>query len=176
MDRDGPERGIADRNDGLRTKQAPGDGSEPGQCNRPDGDHHGGAEPAGWPRLQQQLRSPGPVFRENGGGDQPNRERETQGNEQQVVEIADDGNEVGDEVDGAQRVGDDERGDELRDPGNAGIAIGEVERVGVRLESGGSGLPSIDARSGQLLAYGPAALAGLGSARLPDSTSPYPWV
>ncbi len=67
---------------------------------------------------------------------EPNRERDTERDEDQVVEIAEHGDEVRDQIDRAQRVGDDRTREQFGVPGSARVARHHVNRAGVRFEDG----------------------------------------
>lgn len=68
------------------------------------------------------------------GGDDLEEEGDAQRDEDQVVQVAEDGDEVGDEVDRAERVPDDAGRQRPAVSGRAGIPAGQVERVCLSLQ------------------------------------------
>lgn len=74
---------------------------------------------------------------EDGGRDEPQNEGDAEGQEDDVVEVAEEGDEIGDEVDGAEGVADDEGGEELGVPGGGGVFEGEEEGEGLAFEEAG---------------------------------------
>ena len=68
------------------------------------------------------------------GRDQADHERDAQGHQDHVIQIAHDRNEVGNEIDRRERIAGNQGGQGLRIPGHAGIAPREVERVDVALD------------------------------------------
>ncbi len=58
---------------------------------------------------------------------QPHDERQAERDQQKVVEMADERDEVGNEIDGAERVGGDENRQGANENRGAGIAGGEID-------------------------------------------------
>jgi len=72
---------------------------------QPDGDDHPGGDPTHrLPRPHQPSRLLAALV-EDGGRDQPDHQRHPERDEDQVVQIADDGDRVGDQIDRAERIG-----------------------------------------------------------------------
>ena len=69
------------------------------------------------------------------GRDQPDRQPQPRGHQDQVVEQTQHGDEVGDQIDGRKGVGRHAERDGLRHPGRAGIPRAEPDGVGVALEA-----------------------------------------
>lgn len=78
------------------------------------------------------------AFGQYGFGDQSPHSQHAKRYDDQVVEVADDGDGVGNEIDWAQGVGDDACGQEFGVPGRAGVAHGKKE--GEHFFAQGSGL------------------------------------
>src|SRR5438093_10591750 len=116
----------------MRTR--PEDARQPDQPEQPDDRHQNDSHATAGSTLREPARCFRPMLGEDGGRNEPNRQREPERNENEIVEMADHGDEVRDEIDRAQRIGDRDRGDRLRRPRNAGVASREVEGVRVRLE------------------------------------------
>ena len=77
-------------------------------------------------------------------GDHLRDEVDPQGDENQVIEVAQNRDEIGDEVNGAEGVGDDTGGKELGVPGDSGIFVGEIYRVQLLFELYGPALPCLE--------------------------------
>jgi hypothetical protein len=75
--------------------------------------------------------------------DELHSEGDPGGHYQEVVHVPEDGNEVRNEVNRTEGIGDDQPDQKLRVPGNAGIFRGEIEGVGVGLELLGRGLQTL---------------------------------
>jgi hypothetical protein len=84
--------------------------------------------------MGESTCSLGAMLSEYGGRNQPNGEGQAEWNKQEIVEVAEDWNEVRNEVDRAERVGHRESGDCLGRPRNSWIARCQIEGVGVGLE------------------------------------------
>jgi hypothetical protein len=66
---------------------------------------------------------------------------DAQGNEHQVIEIAQDGDEVGNQINWTEGVAHNADGEQLRIPRHPRIAACEVERIDLALEVTGALLP-----------------------------------
>ncbi len=67
-------------------------------------------------------------------GDQLYGKSDPRWNDEEIVQIAQDWNEVRDEINRTQCVSNDNRGEKLRVPGNPWIAARQIERVRLLLE------------------------------------------
>ena len=67
-------------------------------------------------------------------GNKRHREPNAQGKDDEIVEVADDGDEVGNEVDRRQRIGCNGNGEGLCVPRHAWIARGQIDGVTVSMD------------------------------------------
>ena len=74
------------------------------------------------------------AFREDIRGDETDHEHEPERDEDQIVQVSENRYEVRDEIDRGEGVADDKEGEELRVPGDAGVAAGQIEREGLPLQ------------------------------------------
>src|SRR5215207_6912827 len=73
-------------------------------------------------------------LRHERGRDHFDNQEHSDGQDDHFIDIAKDGDEVRDEVDGAKRIGGDRRGGELHIPGHTGIARRDGEGYNVSLD------------------------------------------
>src|SRR6266704_1490638 len=108
----------------------------PAQCRRsdPDRDNDERRNAAHGTSARHPLLRPRSALLQNRTRDHPDRKDDPQRDQYQIVQISQDRDEVGDEVDGAQRIGYDSRDQKLRVPGRAGMARSEPERESLALE------------------------------------------
>src|SRR5689334_19072590 len=66
---------------------------------------------------------------QDGRRDQPDGQENAEGHKDDVVEVAENGNEIRNEIDGRERISGDQGGHCLGVPGYAWIASGKIERV-----------------------------------------------
>src|SRR4029079_1423881 len=86
-------------------------------------------------RLHGRRGSSGAVLGEDGGRNEPHGQQYAQRQDDQFIEIAEYRNEIGNEIDGRQRVGRDGERHRLRVPRHARVARREVERVHIALDA-----------------------------------------
>ncbi len=93
----------------------------------PDGDDRPGRNPArGFPLFRERLRA-NSALREQGWRDQSAHGKNAQRHDDEVVQVSEDGDEIGNEIDRTEGVGDDAAGEQLGVPRRAGIFAGQVE-------------------------------------------------
>ncbi len=110
----------------------------------PDGDDHRRGHAARGPALGRDRGRA--VFRHDLRWDQLYGEHDPEREDNQLVQVAQDGDEVGDRVDRAQGIGGDSGRNRLSVPGGAWITRGEVERHHVALDAPRPGLKGGDPR------------------------------
>ncbi len=66
-------------------------------------------------------------------------ESDAGGDNDEVVEVAEDGDEIGNKVDGAEGVSDNQKNQGPGKPGSARVAGGKVQGIGLGLEEAGAG-------------------------------------
>ena len=70
--------------------------------------------------------------------DESAKNRDAEGNQNDVVKIAKDGNWIGNQVDGAESVGEDTNAERFGVPGRARVPTSEIKHVGFSLEIHGA--------------------------------------
>ncbi len=91
---------------------------QPGRHERPDQDHENCTNATSGTPVGESARSFGAMLGKDRGRNQPNGECQAEGNQEEIVDVAEDGNEIGNEVDRAERVGNGESGECLGMPWN----------------------------------------------------------
>ena len=100
----------------------------------PDRDDHDGRDLPHPGRSSDDFLRFLTAFREDIRRDDTDHEHEPERDQNQVVQVSQHGDEVRDQVDRTQCVGDDDQGEELRVPGDAGVAAGQVEGESLPLQ------------------------------------------
>ncbi len=107
-----------------------------GESADPHPDHDSEAEVAEPERIRRGGLDLLPGLDHHLGRDQAERQPQAERDDQQVVQKAEDGDHVRDEVDGAERVGDRRDDDRSRQPRDARVAADDNERLHVALKPG----------------------------------------
>src|SRR5450631_4444242 len=110
---------------------------------RNDGDHSGSAD-----RTLPGLVCHGAILGHDLFGNQPHHKPDPQGHDDQIVEIADDRNEVRNEVDRRKRISGNGNSEKFGIPWHTRIARSEIDRVTVAVEPA---RPSFDTREHEVL-------------------------
>jgi len=109
------------------------------QNQSPDPQHE--PEPVSALRPVQGSACTVPTLRHHRGWNESDCKNDARGDKDQVVQVAEDGDEVRDEIDRAERVGSDACRQSLGVPRSAWIASGEKQRVGIALQVPGTLAP-----------------------------------
>lgn len=85
--------------------------------------------------IGEHLARPGATLRHHRGRDEPDGQGDPCRHDEQVIEIPEHGDEVGDQVDGTERVGGHSRHQQPGKPRRLRVMRRQIERQGVALEA-----------------------------------------